>query len=77
VNSYSRPGAGYWRRLRDLGIENRTTALRVIRAGPSSQRIEYRIAAADINPTSHSPLRSLGLGIEHSPRTGRPIDRER
>src|ERR1700683_4536518 len=51
VNSYSRlvPGFGAppsatW------GIENRTTALRVIRGGPSSQRVEYRIAAADINP---------------------------
>ncbi|MEY2854422.1 MAG: hypothetical protein RL030_1554, partial [Pseudomonadota bacterium] len=30
--------------------ENRTTALRVIPGGPSSQRVEYRIAAADINP---------------------------
>jgi glutamine synthetase len=33
------------------GVENRTTALRVIPSGsPGSQRVEYRIAAADINP---------------------------
>ena len=32
------------------GVENRTTALRVIPGGPKSQRVEYRIAAADTNP---------------------------
>jgi len=33
-----------------MGGENRTCALRVIPGSPHSQRIEYRIAAADINP---------------------------
>jgi glutamine synthetase len=51
VNSYSRLVPGYWAPTSATwGIENRTTALRVIRGGPSSQRVEYRIAAADINP---------------------------
>jgi glutamine synthetase len=51
VNSYSRLVPGYWApTAATWGVENRTTALRVIRGGPSSQRIEYRIAAADINP---------------------------
>jgi glutamine synthetase len=51
VNSYSRLVPGYWAPTSaSWGVENRTTALRVIRGGASSQRIEYRIAAADINP---------------------------
>lgn len=51
VNSYSRLVPGYWAPTSATwGIENRTTALRVIPGGPSSQRVEYRIAAADINP---------------------------
>ena len=51
VNSYSRLIPGYWAPTSATwGVENRTTALRVIRGGPTSQRVEYRIAAADINP---------------------------
>jgi glutamine synthetase len=51
VNSYSRLVPGYWAPTSATwGVENRTTALRVIRGGASSQRVEYRIAAADINP---------------------------
>jgi glutamine synthetase len=51
VNSYSRLVPGYWAPTSATwGIENRTTALRVIRGGAASQRVEYRIAAADINP---------------------------
>jgi glutamine synthetase len=51
VNSYSRLVPGYWApTVATWGVENRTTALRIIRGGPSSQRVEYRIAAADINP---------------------------
>src|SRR3984885_215940 len=51
VNSYSRLVPGYWApTAATWGIENRTCALRVIQGGPKSQRVEYRIAAADINP---------------------------
>ena len=51
VNSYSRLIPGYWAPTAAFwGVENRTTALRVIAGGPKSQRVEYRIAAADANP---------------------------
>jgi glutamine synthetase len=51
VNSYSRLIPGFWAPTSATwGVENRTTALRVIPGGASSQRVEYRIAAADINP---------------------------
>ncbi len=51
VNSYSRLVPGFWAPTSATwGVENRTTALRVIPGGPKSQRVEYRIAAADINP---------------------------
>ena len=68
VNSYSRLVPGYWAPTSATwGVENRTTALRVIRGGPSSQRVEYRIAAADINPyIALSAAIGSGLwGIEH------------
>lgn len=51
VNSYSRLVPGFWApTTATWGVENRTCALRVIQGGPKSQRVEYRIAAADINP---------------------------
>lgn len=51
VNSYSRLIPGFWApTAASWGVENRTTALRVIQGGAKSQRVEYRIAAADINP---------------------------
>ena len=33
-----------------MGVENRTCALRVIPGSAKSQRVEYRVAAADANP---------------------------
>jgi len=51
VNSYSRLFPGYWAPTSAAwAVENRTTALRVIPGPEKSQRVEYRIAAADINP---------------------------
>jgi glutamine synthetase len=51
VNSYSRLIPGFWAPTSATwGLENRTTALRVIRGSPASQRVECRIAAADANP---------------------------
>jgi glutamine synthetase len=51
VNSYSRLVPGFWAPTSATwGVENRTAALRVIGGGATSQRVEYRIAAADINP---------------------------
>jgi len=68
VNSFSRLVPGFWAPTSATwGVENRTTALRVIRGGPSSQRVEYRIAAADINPyLALAAAIGSGLwGIEH------------
>lgn len=51
VNSYTRLIPGFWApTAASWGIENRTCALRAIPGNPKSQRVEYRIAAADINP---------------------------
>ena len=84
VNSYTRLIPGFWAPTdATWGLENRTTALRVIRGGPSSQRVEYRIAAADINPyIALSAAIGAGLwGIEHriepdAPIVGNAYDRE-
>ncbi len=43
-------------------MENRTCALRVIPGSPYSQRVEYRIAAADINPYLGIAV-ALGSGL--------------
>lgn len=51
VNAYTRLIPGFWAPTdATWGVENRTCALRVIEGGPKSQRVEYRVAAADINP---------------------------
>jgi glutamine synthetase len=63
VNSYSRLIPGFWAPTSATwGVENRTTALRVIPGGPYSQRVEYRIAAADINPYLGIAV-ALGSGL--------------
>ena len=51
VNSYSRMVPGMWAPLdATWGVENRTTALRVIPGSEKSQRVEYRLGSADANP---------------------------
>ncbi len=51
VNSYRRLIPGFWAPTDSTwGVENRTTALRVIPGSAKSQRVEYRVAAADANP---------------------------
>ena len=51
VNAFTRLIPGFWAPTAALwGHENRTCALRVIGGSANSQRVEYRIAAADINP---------------------------
>lgn len=51
VNSYRRLIPGFWAPTdASLGVDNRTCALRVVPGGPKSQRVEYRVAAADANP---------------------------
>ncbi len=51
VNSFTRLIPGFWAPTdASWGIENRTCALRAIPGKPLAQRVEYRRAAADINP---------------------------
>ncbi|MBX7145718.1 MAG: glutamine synthetase [Alphaproteobacteria bacterium] len=68
LNSYRRLIPGFWAPTHATwGIENRTCALRVIKGSPKSQRVEYRIAAADANPylAVAAALGSGLYGIEH------------
>ena len=67
VNSYSRMVPGLWAPLdATWGVENRTTALRVIPGSATSQRIEYRLGSADANPylALAAALASGLIGIE-------------
>jgi glutamine synthetase len=76
VNSYTRLVPGYWAPTSATwGVENRTCALRVIQGGPKSQRVEYRIAAADINPyLALAVAIGSGLwGIEHRLEPDEPV----
>ncbi len=51
INSYTRLIPGFWAPTdATWSVDNRTCALRVIGGSPKSQRIEYRVAAADANP---------------------------
>lgn len=68
INSYSRMTPGFWAPTdATWGVENRTTALRVISGSASSQRVEYRLGAADANPylALAAALASGLYGIEH------------
>ncbi|HWH16749.1 MAG TPA: hypothetical protein VNT77_00195 [Allosphingosinicella sp.] len=68
VNSYTRLIPGFWApTAATWGFENRTCALRVIGGSERSQRVEYRIAAADINPyVALAAAIGSGLwGMEH------------
>jgi glutamine synthetase len=76
VNSYSRLIPGFWAPTdATWGIENRTCALRVIPGSPKSQRVEYRVAAADINPylALAAALGSGLWGIENRIEPDAPI----
>lgn len=51
VNSFSRLVPGFWApTAATWGVDNRTCALRVISGSEKSQRVEYRVGAADANP---------------------------
>ncbi len=68
VNSYTRLIPGFWAPTEaSWGVDNRTCALRAITGSPKSQRVEYRIAAADANPyLALAAALSAGLwGIEN------------
>lgn len=68
INSYRRLIPGFWAPTEaSWGVENRTCALRAITGSPTAQRVEYRVAAADINPylASAAALASGLWGIEN------------
>jgi len=82
VNSYRRLVPGFWApTAATWGIENRTTALRVVTGPPEALRVEFRIAAADGNPyLALAAALGAGLwGVEHAveptePATGNAYD---
>jgi glutamine synthetase len=77
VNSYTRLIPGFWAPTdATWGIENRTCALRAITGAPKAQRLEYRIAAADINPyIAFAAAIGSGLwGIEHRIEPDPPVE---
>jgi glutamine synthetase len=76
INSYKRMVPGTWApTAATWGFDNRTCALRVIPGSPKSTRIEYRLAAADINPyVAISAAIASGLsGIEHRISPPQPV----
>ena len=77
VNSYNRLCPGAWAPINmTWGVENRPTAFRAIRGGPSSQRIENRLGGADANPylALAATLGAGLLGIEEKINPNKPIE---
>ncbi len=63
VNSFTRLIPGFWAPTEaSWGVDNRTCALRAITGSEKSQRVEYRIAAADANPYL-ALAASVGAGL--------------
>lgn len=76
VNSYTRLVKGAWApTTATWGVENRTTALRVIPGSRKSQRVEFRLGAADGNPylVAAACIASGLLGIEKKLKLGDPV----
>ena len=76
VNSFTRLIPGFWAPTSaSWGIENRTCALRAIPGKAAAQRVEYRIAAADINPyVAIAAAIGSGLwGIENEIEPSNPV----
>lgn len=77
VNSFTRLIPGFWApTAATWGVENRTCALRAIPGSAKSQRVEYRITAADINPyiALAAALGSGLWGIEHRIEPDAPVE---
>jgi len=76
INSFSRLIPGFWAPTNaGWGIDNRTCALRAIPGSKKSQRVEYRVTAADINPyiAGAAALGSGLWGIENKIEPDEPI----
>lgn len=77
VNSFTRLIPGFWAPTEaSWGVDNRTCALRVIPGSTQSQRVEFRVAAADANPyVALAAALASGLwGIETKAALGDPVD---
>ena len=77
INSFTRLIPGFWAPTEaSWGIDNRTCALRVIPGSEKSQRVEYRIAAADANPyiILAAALASGLWGIENKIEPGPQVE---
>lgn len=76
VNSFTRLIPGFWAPTdASYGIENRTCALRAIPGSRKSQRVEFRVGAADANPyIILAAALAAGLwGIETEAELGEPV----
>lgn len=76
INSYTRLVKGAWApTAATWGVENRTTALRVIPGSAKSQRVEFRVGSADANPyLVASAIVAAGLqGIKEQLVLGEPV----
>ncbi len=76
VNSFTRLIPGFWAPTdATWGIDNRTCAIRVIPGSEKSQRVEFRISAADINPyiALAAALGSGLWGIENRIEPEKPV----
>jgi len=77
VNSFSRLIPGFWAPIdANWGLDNRTCSLRAILGSEKSQRVEYRVTAADINPyiAGAAALGSGLWGIENKIDPGPPVE---
>ena len=76
INSYTRLVKGAWApTAATWGVENRTAGIRVIPGGPTSQRIECRVAGADANPylAAAAILCAAKAGIEEAIEPSEPV----
>ncbi len=77
INSYRRLVPGFWAPTHaSVGIDNRTCAIRLIPGSAASQRLEYRIGAADANPyLVLAAVVASGLwGLEHQATIEQLVD---
>ena len=76
INSFSRLIPGFWAPTDACwGLDNRTCSVRAIPGSEKSQRVEYRVTAADINPyiAGAAALGSGLWGIENKIEPGEPV----
>lgn len=76
-NSYTRLIPGFWAPTdASWGIDNRTCAIRAIPGSEKSQRVEYRVSAADINPylALSAAIGSGVWGIENKIEPSQPVE---